>query len=320
MMDNPTLAKTIDDIVDACEICTKNGQPKTSRKISLTHVNEAFNQELQIDFFYYTICGVKRTVMNTTDAGTGYSELSMVPDRSMPTIVTTIDEGWVCRHGAPKATSADDEYNKLTLRNYLTSHEIVFKPRPARRHNKIGIVERKNGTIKTILAKLTDENSTADASTILSRANLLANLFSGNRLLSSFELARGYRPSILGIPSTVVTADLLQAHKEQVAVRTLQRLLHSRAPNVIRPDLFNVGDDVWIYYRTSKQNEKDEWIRATVVKAEEHFLTARRSTRGPPMRVAYEDVRFAPTAHSRPNCYHAHSKTNCTNLSPYLVT
>lgn len=35
-------------------------------------------------------------------------------------------------------------------------------------------------------------------------------------------------------------------------------------------------------------------MRATVVRAEEHALLVRRSRRGPPMRVAYEDVRFAP--------------------------
>lgn len=37
-------------VCDACEICAKNGRPKPARKVSLTHVNAAFNQELQLDF------------------------------------------------------------------------------------------------------------------------------------------------------------------------------------------------------------------------------------------------------------------------------
>ena len=42
------------------------------------------------------------------------------------------------------------------------------------------------------------------------------------------------------------------------------------------------------------QNEKVEWVKAKVVKSEQHYRLARKSTRGPPMRIAYEDVRLAP--------------------------
>lgn len=58
--------------------------------------------------------------------------------------------------------------------------------------------------------------------------------------------------------------------------------------------MFHPGDPVWIFYKTTKQIEKAEWVRATVVSAEYHALIARRSQRGPPMRAAYEDVPFDP--------------------------
>lgn len=112
--------------------------------------------------------------------------------------------------------------------------------------------------------------------------------------MSSFALARGYSPSILGLPKTDVTQELLDAHKQQVATRALQRVLRSRAYNSPPPEMFNANDDVWVFYRTSKQNENVEWVQAKVVSAEQHYLLARRSERGPPMRVAYEDVRLAP--------------------------
>lgn len=119
-------------------------------------------------------------------------------------------------------------------------------------------------------------------------------MFSGNSILSSFQLVCGYSPSIVGIPKTIVTEELLQAHTEQVALRTLQLLLETHAPRTVRRDLFNADDPVWVYYRFYKPNEKACWVRATVVSAGDHFLTVRRSTRGPPMRVAYEDVPHAP--------------------------
>lgn len=122
--------------------------------------------------------------MNMTDTGTGYSELALTRSRSMDTVISVLEGYWVCRHGAPQAISADDEYNRKPLRAYLRSHNIQFKTRPARRHNKIGIVERKNRTLKAILSKLNDEKSSATVQIILSRASLLSNLFSGNRLLS----------------------------------------------------------------------------------------------------------------------------------------
>lgn len=58
--------------------------------------------------------------------------------------------------------------------------------------------------------------------------------------------------------------------------------------------MFTPGDKVWIFYRITKQNEKDEWISATFVQAEQDCLVARRSKHGRPMRAAYEDVRVAP--------------------------
>lgn len=293
MLDD-ALDEAIDKVFAACEVCAKNGRPKPSRKVSLTHVNEGFNEEVQIDFFYIDLRLTKYTVMNLTDTGTGFTEMEITADRNMETIIRVVETGWICKHGAPKAISADDEYNRKPLRQYLSAHEVTFKPRPVRRHNKTGIVERKNGTVKAILRKLNDEPSNADPHTLISRAAFLSNMFSGNRTLSSFELVRGYRPSVVGLPSTIVTSEILEAHKEQAAIRSLQRLLLSRAPSTTRKDLFSPNDPVWVFYKSSKQNEKVGWILATVVEAEDNCLQAKRSAHGRPMRVAYEDVRFAP--------------------------
>ena len=293
IMDN-LLDDAITRVSEACQVCCKNGRSKPSRKVSLSHVNAAFNEEIQVDFLFVNLKGQNIVILIITDTGTGYSELIIAENRTAQVIVRVIEQSWVCRHGAPKALSADDEYNRRPILDYLRTHEIQFKARPARRHNKTGIVERKIGVVKSILYKLNDEVSTAAASSIVARAAFLSNLFSGNRLLSSFELARGFSPSIIGIPPSVVPQELLEAHREQVAIRALQRIAHSRAPAMPHSEIFSPGTPVWVFYRTTKQNEKDGWVEATIVEATEYFVLARRSQRGPPMRVAYEDLRLAP--------------------------
>lgn len=147
-IDDGKLEEIIGRVVDACEICAKNGRPKSSRKISLTHVNQGFNQEIQIDFFFFEIQATKRTIMHITDTGTTYSGLAITSDRSMRTIIRTLEEAWLRQHGAPQFLSANDEYNRSPLRSYLTAHHVIFKPRPARRHKKLGIVSERTVSLR----------------------------------------------------------------------------------------------------------------------------------------------------------------------------
>lgn len=100
-------------------------------------------------------------------------------------------------------------------------------------------------------------------------------------------MARGYAPSILGIPSSVINPELLEAHIEMVATRVIQKEIKSRNNNVIPRNTFTEGDRGWIFYKTSKQNERTRWVEARVINAEEHGLKYRRAAKGPPMMVAY---------------------------------
>ena len=304
------LASAIDTAGSSCRICIEHGRPLPAKKISLTHVNETFNEEIQVDFTYAVVHRKSPSnpfeyrreryiLIVMTDTGTRYTEASIVQDRNASTIIDIYEKLWLCRHGASKHLSADDEYHRRVLTDYLGTHGITFRARPTRRHNKLGIVERKNGTLKDILRRLAMAHPKASMDALVARATFICNMFSGSQLLSSFELARGYQPSLLGVPPTYVTQELLDAHTQQVATRALQRVLRSRTPNTPTPGMFNPGDTVWIWYSTSKQNEDDRWIRASVVKTHRHFLEARRlkngqACRGPTMKPAYEDVRVAP--------------------------
>lgn len=96
------------------------------------------------------------------------------------------------------------------MQAFLALYGIRCEPRPIRRHNNSAIVERKRHTLKGILKGLQAEESDESDATVLNRATFLSNDFAGSKLLSSFKPARGYSPSLLEIPTTVVGNELFQ--------------------------------------------------------------------------------------------------------------
>lgn len=292
----PELSEEISKVFGACEICVSTGLPLTSRKVSLKHINRLFNTTVQVDYMYPEIRGTKYLCLHIICASTAYSEVIMMPNRQMQVCAEVLEVSWIYKHGAPTTLAGDDEFDRAPIRKFLKSMNVSFEPRPSRRHNKMGIIERKNGTIKRILAKLSKERSNSSDETLLQRAVFISNIFSGNSILSSFQQARGYSPSILGLPQHFVTSDIMDAHKEQVAIRALQRAINTRAPRTIPKSILTAGTSIWVYYDTSAQNEKPKWIPAVVSGAEEHRVECLRkdvNTRRS-MHVAYEDIRLAP--------------------------
>lgn len=102
------LAAEIDETCRACEICAKSGMPLPMKKLSIIHVNQAFNDELQLEFFPL-IRGTKLTVIHMVDTGTAYSEAAIVEDRNTTTITAIVESQWFNRHGAPLYASGDEE-------------------------------------------------------------------------------------------------------------------------------------------------------------------------------------------------------------------
>eukprot|EP00171_Calliarthron_tuberculosum_P022738 IDg22738t1 len=115
----------------------------------------------------------------------------------------------------------------------------------------------------------------------------LSNLFAGSRVASSFELARGYVPSISGLKSGHTREDIIQSHRERVAKRALTKLMSSHQHETIRKALLAPGDLFWIFDKDKK------WHKMIVRSAEPYFVTCRRNKKRLFMKVAYEDVRFA---------------------------
>lgn len=72
----------------------------------------------------------------------------------------------------------EDAYDKPRSQKSLRPHNIIYKPRPARSHNKLGYVERKTRTINTIIKRLDMHEHKTDANIIIARAVFLSDVFS----------------------------------------------------------------------------------------------------------------------------------------------
>lgn len=169
--------------------------------------------------------------------------------------------------------------------------------RPARSSNKNGIVERQNGSFKTILELIEKHDTTSEPTSIVGRASFLCNLFHGSKLLSAFQLAKGYVPSILGMPRQQVPSELFDTHVQMTAARAIQRALHGRIPNTVKRSSLTLGTKIWIFHKGSRHTDPVEWLKGTVVEANEHMVRCKREDRsgGPPMYIAYEDITIRPS-------------------------
>lgn len=59
---------------DSFEVCVSIGRHMNKRKVSLSHVNETFNQSIQADYVNIYIRGDKFEVLNIVFIGTKYGE------------------------------------------------------------------------------------------------------------------------------------------------------------------------------------------------------------------------------------------------------
>lgn len=84
-------------------------------------------------------------------------------------------------------------------------------------------------------------------------------------------------------------------HIQVSAARAVQKVMRSKRSRVVRREALKPGTKVWVFYKTSKQNDPVRWVSASVVEEEEHIVRCRRSNRGAPMSVAYEHIRIAPS-------------------------
>lgn len=299
----PSLRRHLTETFEKCTSCKSTGRTGISRKISFRKILSKFNDHIQMDFFFIPEVH-KGPILHIVDVHSGYSCAVPVPDRDMERAALNLELHWINHHGCPNIISGDPEFFNEKFQRALKYFGIKHRPLPARRHNKLGVVERKNSVVRGIAQRLRKDSdyfatvrqqvpNNGSPTEILSRASFLANIILGSKLLSSFEMARGYSPAILGLPKSKVSEEMQAAQQEQQSRWALAKLRSGRNPTCLEPTDLPRGTPVYFFKRGDK---KRSWRKAFVRSAEEHsvLLSCDPTHTGKPSRAAYEDIRLIP--------------------------
>lgn len=84
-----------------------------------------------------------------------------------------------------------------------------------------------------------------------------------------------------------MSSELGNFHREQDACRALQILLRPRAGSNLHLNLFKRNNHIWAWYKWTKNNEKDEWIRMIGKEAHPQFIEATETVNVRIMSLAY---------------------------------
>ena len=205
---DPCPANFLQSVYNKYKLCLTTGRPLRSGKVSLRRLLTSFNDHIQIDFVFLRE-HTKMPTVHIVDSKYVLPVAKVVTSRELDEAVRVVETEWFNVYGPPLTASTDPEFAKDPFLPFLKHYEVKFEPRPARRHNKIGIVESKNNILTRRLVKDADyfkttRGTSATTSEILSRAVFLADIPYGDKRLSSLEMVRGYTPSFVGLPKTQV--------------------------------------------------------------------------------------------------------------------
>jgi len=300
----PPLVQALQLSIKKCTSCGTTGRPHNMKKVSFDRLLREFNEHVQVDFFYIVEIS-KNPILHARDKASGFSATIIVPSRDMIVATKAYRKIWVNIYGPPATVSADPEFNNRTFRDDLSVDKTTFEPRAARRHNKTGSVESRHGPLRIMAQRLkkdaeylhSSHGISPPAEEILARSTFLCNALRGNSKLSSFELAKGYQPSILGLPQTSVSKEILDAYREQQSKRSISRLLQSKNPSLIKEEALPRQTAVY-YFVKDPSGHRGKWKSGYVFKASEHTVAITPNPKGTGAKsmVAYEDIRLMPTS------------------------
>lgn len=293
--------KELERIEQSCMVCRKAGEPQVMKKFSLSKLCREFNDVVEFDIMYWG----KDMALHVVETATGYSECTATKSRAATTIKRTLEGTWFLRHGSPCEMRGDQEFEKPVLSSWIRDRGCKFTPLPARRHNKAGVVERKNRVIKDVLEKLDlsmEWKSTPYKK--LAIAQFSSNILYGSKELSSFELVRGYTPNVDGTGMNWIPKELIAAHEEMEARRLLSRILKSKPGHKVNDELM-VGQIVLALVPGGKR-PRGEWKVYTISQLrDEHSVVVGRGKRS--RVIAREDIRTIPRDEMAANVVRAHA-------------
>lgn len=143
------------------------------------------------------------------NSGTGCSETTIKPQLSLKTIATTIEVIWIRQNSASLRSHPTNSLQKIQIEQFLNENGVRLITKPFRRQNNTKNIERMYHAVKRILEGLQNNQYSASEEALLSKAMLSANVFSGLKVVGSFQPTQGYKPALLGVQSIAVPSNLL---------------------------------------------------------------------------------------------------------------
>lgn len=309
----PQVERELVKVAERCDVCPLTGSNVGSaglRRVSLTKfVHPEGNRLLEVDHVSHVVSVNpvvrERLCLSMACKSTGYGESPPVANKGLPVAVASIELTWILRHGAPEAISADPGLGGKVMKAFCDEHQIRWEPRPPRRHNTIGVVERRNGVMRMVLERLVTGNDSLPASKqvsdalLLERSNFLVNLILGDATLSSFQLLKGYQPSLVGLPASELSSENIQSHIQISTSRALSRLMRSKSFDPYRKPPLTEGQIVSVHTQRHVGSARGAvgWAKHRVYRVDADMVATRPlgRTSGKMNLTSFADVRVPPS-------------------------
>lgn len=135
--------KSIYGTCKSCDVSLRSRPQEPSRKISLTHVNRDFYDDIKTDLISIRIKSTVYSAIHIFDTDTAYFEGSVMNDRQPDMIMNQFDRILAYRNAVPNYISGDDKFNWTPIRKSFQKSGVFIKPRPSRKHIKFRIIEKR---------------------------------------------------------------------------------------------------------------------------------------------------------------------------------
>ncbi|CAL1170840.1 unnamed protein product, partial [Cladocopium goreaui] len=142
-----------------CATCQRLKPPQAPRPSTTPKLlNGQFNDEVQGDIFYCrTLDATTFMVVGFADKATGFHQALVLPDRHANTVFEAFEQLWLRPYGIPLKVMTDpDPSFRGHFQERLQALGCLLEFCPAESHFVIGMIERRNSLLRTILEKLID--------------------------------------------------------------------------------------------------------------------------------------------------------------------
>lgn len=192
---NASIQDYISSIMRSCRGCKATAPAEPPRKVSISSMSKGLNDVICVDHF----CLDDMCFVHIMDFSTRFSMAALTYRTAMSGAVRAFETLWVLNVWYPDTVRGDTAFSTAEFISHLSWLGIKFELVPPGRHYK-NAIESKHGIIRSIFILLMEDSSNLSCELKALRAVSISNDLYGNHLVSSFEIAKGYKRPVVGSP------------------------------------------------------------------------------------------------------------------------